>query len=280
MSHFAVFGYPIQHSLSPRMHHLFAAQCGLTPFRYTKELIEPHHFTNAVHSFFQQGGKGLNITVPFKQEAFLLAQHHLTERAKTAGAVNTLWIENGFLHGDNTDGIGLVNDIKRQGISLKNQRILILGAGGATRGVILPLLQEECALLHIANRTASKAQDIAKTFQAYTPIPISASGLTDIPNQWDIIINASASSLDNTALPISSSLFTSTYFTYDMVYTHSGNTPFLDQAQQYGVKQCSDGLGMLVYQGAEAFFIWNHYYPDVDSVIKTLRHDLHSIQST
>lgn len=272
-SRFAVFGNPIHHSYSPKMHHLFAQQCGLKDFLYEKVLVQEEDFEKTVHEFFAQGGKGLNITVPFKLKAFELARHHLTPRAQAAGAVNTLWVENGDIYGDNTDGIGLVKDIQRLGVSLQ-QSILLIGAGGASRGVILPLIEAGCTHLHIVNRTASKAIALLGNFKHLPNIELSASGFETLNGQWDIIINASASSLANNSLPIENRIFQQAQLAYDMLYTADAKTTFLQQAQSAGVKQCADGLGMLVYQGAESFEIWNHLHPQAEKVLSLLRQDL------
>ena len=273
MYKFAVFGYPIQHSYSPQLHQIFAEQTHIAHhgFRYTKECIEPAHFQQQVRAFFQQGGNGLNITVPFKQEAFTMAQA-ITDRAQAAGAVNTLWLKDNILFGDNTDGIGLVKDIRRLGIALESP-ILLIGAGGAAKGVALPLLQAGCTQLHIANRTESKAVELIESVRAYSAdIPLSASGLENIPPQaWTIIINASASSLSTEELAIPSRIFAHCALAYDMVYHKTASTPFLQQAQHHGAKQCADGLGMLVYQGAEAFSIWTGKYPKAKAALTELR---------
>lgn len=277
---FAVFGNPIKHSYSPTMHQLFAEQCGLTHFSYEKTLVQEDAFEQTVRDFFLQGGKGLNITVPFKLRAFQIAQDHLTPRAKIAGAVNTLWVENGVICGDNTDGIGLVKDIMRLGIDIRGKKVLLIGAGGASRGAILPLIEAGCQHLHIANRTASKAEQMLSEFltlstQLHHPLPLlSSSGLHDIPGTWDIIINASASSLSNQEIAVPNAIFSQAKLAYDMLYTPSGSTAFLSQAQKYGAQQCADGLGMLVYQGAEAFAIWNKQYPQPEPVLTSLRHAL------
>ncbi len=273
MRNFAVFGNPIKHSYSPKMHQLFAEQCHLSEFNYVKTLVEIDDFEHSVQSFFAQGGTGLNITVPFKLKAFELAQE-LTPRAKAAGAVNTLWQQDGKLYGDNTDGIGLVNDIRRLGIDLTGSRILLIGAGGASRGAILPLIETKCSALHIANRTEAKAAALIETFKGDTTIPLSASGLSAITGQWDIIINASASSLTDDELAIPSALFASAKLAYDMLYCADGQTAFVKQAKKYGTPLCVDGLGMLVYQGAEAFRIWNKVSPNPEEVLAILRKDL------
>lgn len=271
MRKFAVFGNPIKHSYSPKMHQLFAEYCGLKHFSYIKTLVEVDAFESTVKDFFAQGGTGLNITVPFKLKAFELADV-LTERAASAGAVNTLWYKDGKIYGDNTDGIGLVNDITRLGATLKHARILLIGAGGASRGAILPLIEAGCSHLHIANRTEQKAHELAQTFSHIKSL--SASGLDNISGQWDIIINASASSLSANELTIPTTVFHQVKLAYDMLYTADAKTPFTQQAHQHGALQCADGLGMLVYQGAEAFRIWNDMYPNPEQVLDILRKEL------
>ncbi|MFV9475160.1 shikimate dehydrogenase [Advenella sp. RU8] len=273
---FAVMGNPIKHSYSPRLHALFAKQAGLN-IHYEKILVPLDGFEIAVKTFFEQGGKGLNITVPFKLQAYELAKANLSPRARLAGSVNTLWMKSGHLHGCNTDGIGMVNDIQRQGISLENKKILLLGAGGAARGVILPLLETGCRQLLIVNRTATKASELVQ--QCLTDLPqyagvLSAGGFEQIQGQWDLVINATSSSLQQNALPLPTGLFTNNSLAYDMVYTPENDTPFLQQARQDGATLTSDGLGMLVYQGAESFFIWNQVRINPAPVLEALRQEL------
>lgn len=274
---FAVFGNPIKHSYSPLMHSLFAEQFGID-LRYEKQLVPLDSFASTAEEFFAQGGTGLNITVPFKLEAYEIAKQGLSPRARAAGSVNTLWQDQGIIHGDNTDGIGLVRDLERLGVQLNQQRILLIGAGGASRGALLPLLQSQCAALHIANRTVSKAEELVKLMQDLQVLEpqqsISASALDAIPGAWDVIINASSSSLSDAPIAIPESVFTAQSFAYDMLYTANGQTAFLKQAQEAGVGRVSDGLGMLVYQGAEAFRIWHQELPDGLPVLQTLRHAL------
>ena len=273
---FAVMGNPIQHSYSPLLHSLFAKQAGLA-INYEKMLVPLDGFEAAVQTFFSQGGKGLNITIPFKLRAYEQAKANLSRRAQSAGSVNTLWMEDGQLHGCNTDGIGMVNDIRRQGIALEDKRILLLGAGGAARGVVLPLLETGCRQLLIVNRTASKATALATQCLAelpqYTSV-LSAGGFEHIQGQWDIVINATSSSLQQHALPLPAGLFAHNSLAYDMVYTPENDTPFLQQARQDGATMASDGLGMLVYQGSESFFIWNHVRINPVPVLETLRQQL------
>ncbi len=269
---FAVVGNPVSHSLSPRLHELFARQTGIA-LNYEKHCVEPGHFQAHVTRFFAEGGCGLNITIPFKLDAYALAEPQVSPRARAAGAANTLWQEAGRIHACNTDGIGLVNDILRQQIVLKDSRILLLGAGGAARGVILPLLQAGCGQLHIANRTATRAQELAELAGSLAPsgTAISSSGLDDIPESWDIVINASASSLQGGTLPVAPGIFHAHSFAYDMLYTRDGLTPFLGQALAAGAAGASDGLGMLVYQGAESFRLWNRHEPDAAAALAALR---------
>lgn len=272
---FAVLGNPIKHSLSPRLHALFAEQSGLA-IEYGKHCVASEAFRDYVMQFFADGGSGLNITLPFKADACTLAGPRVSDRARTAGAANTLWQENGQIHACNTDGVGLVNDILRQQTDLQGSRILLIGAGGATRGVMLPLLQAGCTHLHIVNRTEDKAHLLATqaAVLADSGVQVSASGFSSLKGTWDIIVNASASSLSGHVLPLPDNVFRDDAFVYDMLYTASGDTPFLQQARQAGVRRTSDGLGMLVYQGAESFWIWNRIRPDPLPVLSTLRTEL------
>jgi shikimate dehydrogenase len=268
----AVFGYPIAQSVSPTLHSIAAKQTGLN-LQYDKVEVKPDDFRNTVKQFFDNGGRGLNITIPFKLEAFELAKENLTERAKSAQAVNTLWFENDAIHGDNTDGIGLVNDIKNHGHDIVHKRILLIGAGGAARGALLPLLDAGCSALHIANRTVSKADDLAEQARKLCTdsTKITSSGLEDIPDQWDIVINSSASSLEQVTLPIPENLFSADALAYDMVYKANGSTPFLEQSQAFGASHLLDGLGMLVGQGLESFKIWHGLKADATKVLAELR---------
>jgi shikimate dehydrogenase len=213
-------------------------------------------------AFFQMGGKGANITVPFKLEAYTQCQQ-LTPRAKLAGAVNTIWQENGHLVGDNTDGVGLVRDLRSQGIELKNKRILIVGAGGASRGIIGPIAQELPSSLIITNRTVGKAEELVVAFKELTnsiAVDIRAWSLSQLEQEnllpFDLVMNASAAGLDRQS-PFSElaakSVFRPNCFAYDLLYGKT--TPFIQQALELGCR-VSDGLGMLVEQAAEAFVLW------------------------
>jgi shikimate dehydrogenase len=267
--HYAVMGNPIAHSKSPRIHTLFAEQTGEL-LDYRAILVEPDGFADAVADFMASGGKGLNITVPFKEQAWSLATTR-TPRAERAGAVNTLSLEpGGELLGDNTDGAGLVRDLLyNQDATLRGRRILLLGAGGAARGVLEPLLAEQPALLVIANRTSSKAVELARLFcdLGHTE----GCGLDDVAGQhFDVIINATAASLSGEVPAIAADTVTADSWCYDMMY---GDRPtaFMEWARARGATHVMDGLGMLVEQAAESFYIWRKVRPDTAPVIAKLR---------
>ncbi|MFC6633900.1 shikimate dehydrogenase [Microbulbifer taiwanensis] len=267
---YAVVGNPIAHSLSPRIHGAFAAQTG-EDIRYEKRLVEKGGFADFARDFFAAGGCGLNVTLPFKLDACEFADT-LTERARAAGAVNTLALQqNGTLLGDNTDGAGLVADIKDYlGWAIEDRKLLLLGAGGATRGALLPLLAEKPAQIHIANRTAQKAQQLVQDFSGYGPI--SASGLDAVPAGFDLVVNASAASLAGELPPLSPLVLATGAWAYDMVYG-AEPTPFMRWAEQLGA-ETADGLGMLVGQAAEAFYLWRGLRPAVAPVLEMLRAEL------
>ncbi|GLS24574.1 shikimate dehydrogenase [Marinibactrum halimedae] len=266
---YAVFGNPIAHSKSPVIHTLFAEQTG-QQIQYDKICVPEDEFIQHVNAFFEDGGKGLNITVPFKLEAHDLADE-LTERARRAGAVNTLLLtEAGKLLGDNTDGAGLVNDItERCGWSLRGARVLILGAGGAVRGVLQPLLAHQPESLLIANRTVSKAETLADSFSQLGNI--AGCGFDELSQQspFDIIINGTSASLSGDLPPLPDTLLHPNSACYDMMYGKE-LTVFLKWAQQKGCNQLADGLGMLVGQAAESFRLWRGVMPEVVPVIKAL----------
>jgi shikimate dehydrogenase len=263
MKKFAVIGNPIAHSRSPEIHQAFAKQTGIT-LSYERILApllleSPDGFASIVHSFFQHGGSGLNITVPFKEEAFALC-HVLTERAHAARAVNTLWMKQGQLYGDNTDGEGLVSAITRLKWPLNNGRILILGAGGATRGVILPLSNAGASEIVIANRTLNRAEALVKDLNAFmTKTTLESCALGHLTGHFDIIINATSAGLYDDGITLPAAL--TFEHAYDMAYGKSSR--FIEQGVQRGV-QTADGLGMLIGQAAEAFFVWNNVKPDLN----------------
>lgn len=267
---YAVFGNPVAHSKSPVIHSLFAKQTK-QDIAYDKQRVEPGQFAQAAKKFFDEGGKGLNITVPFKLDAYQFADE-LSQRAKLAGAVNTLKKNpDGKIFGDNTDGIGMVRDItKNSGWEVKGKNILILGAGGAVRGVLGPLLAEQPRQIVIANRTAAKAQELAASMQS--PV-ISGSGYDVVSGAFDIVINGTSASLANELPPLSPAWLSPHTACYDMMYGKLP-TPFMAWAQQQACSHVSDGLGMLVEQAAESFFIWRAVKPATGPVITELRHQL------
>jgi shikimate dehydrogenase len=259
---YAVVGNPIGHSKSPRIHAEFARQTG-QDLDYVALLAPLDGFAGVVAGFRAEGGRGLNVTVPFKEEAFQLATE-LTARAKAAGAVNTLKFEAGEMLGDNTDGAGLVNDLTHNlGIDLAGKRILLVGAGGAARGVGLPLMQCQPAELYIVNRTAYKARELSARFDCY------GGGFDALPGrQFEVVINATAASLAGELPPLPDDLFAPGALAYDMMYGR--DTPFMAFARDLGV-QVADGLGMLVEQAAEAFLLWRGVRPETAPVIRMLR---------
>ncbi|WP_019625961.1 shikimate dehydrogenase [Thioalkalivibrio sp. ALJT] len=271
---YGVVGNPIRHSLSPRIHALFAEQTG-QHLTYEALLGTPGQFAEEAWAWFSSGLRGLNVTVPFKEEAFALARV-LTDRARRAGAVNTLWRDDERqLHGDNTDGIGFCRDLDRLSGEVPGRRILILGAGGATRGLLQPLLERRPAQLVIANRTAARAEALAEDFADLTiETELFACGLDTLPaGPFDLLINATAAGLSDAGLSLPASLVHPGSLAYDLVYG-SGAARFLDWASDAGCRQTADGLGMLVEQAAEAFAIWRGVPPDTAPVLRQLRHEI------
>lgn len=264
--HYAVFGNPVAHSKSPLIHAAFARQTG-QDITYTALLAPLDGFAECVAAFRAGGGKGANVTVPFKEQAFTLATRR-TPRAEAAGAVNTLHFQGAEVLGDNTDGAGLVADLMRNlGVDLKRRRILLMGAGGAARGVVLPLLERGPSALFIANRTAERAVDLAARFR--NAGPVRGGGYDALAGSvFDIIINATAASLAGELPPLPDGIFAADALAYDMMYGR--DTPFLRLARQAGART-ADGLGMLVEQAAEAFFLWRGVRPDTAPVIAMLR---------
>lgn len=267
---YAVIGNPIAHSKSPQVHALFAQQTRQTMV-YEYLLAPLDGFAAAVHDLIAQGGRGANVTVPFKLEAFALAQE-LTPRAQSAGAVNTLSFSDGRIKGDNTDGIGLVRDITiNASVPLEGRSVLLLGAGGAARGVILPLIEANIASLAIANRTEARALELAQHFSS-SSVPVSASTFEQLHRTFDVIINATSASLASDLPPVPDAVFGSTTLAYDMMYS-AQPTRFMQHALQRGA-QVRDGLGMLVEQAAESFYIWRGVRPETASVYQWLREQL------
>lgn len=270
VDNYAVMGNPVAHSKSPVIHTLFADQTGQN-LRYTATLVEMGGFQQAVDDFFANGDLGLSITVPFKEEAWQLADKKTT-RAEKAGAVNTLWQDDGgLLHGDNTDGLGLVTDLrKNNGVNIQGARVLILGAGGAVKGVLEPLLSEQPAELVIANRTLSKAEALAGLFPDSV---VSACSFGDIDGRFDLVINGTAASLQGEMPPVPEQIVDHNTYCYDMMYG-AEETVFNRWCRELGASKTMDGLGMLVEQAAEQFAIWRGIHPDTGKVLDLLRYEM------
>jgi len=265
---YAVIGHPISHSKSPLIHGMFAEQTGQA-MSYDAIDIAPDQLATDLKAFFARGGKGLNVTVPHKEQIPAL-MNSLSERATLAGAVNTIAIGNdGELTGDNTDGIGLLTDMLNLKADLEDSRILILGAGGATRGIVQPLLQAGPQLITIANRTVAKAEALAAHFDQAGNV--FGSGYDDLGSKaYDVVIHATSAGLGGELPPVSDSIIGADSFCYDLSYADT-DTPFIEWVKQSGCKRAHDGLGMLVEQAAAAFDIWRGIKPDTAPVIARLR---------
>ncbi len=269
---YAVIGNPIAHSKSPVIHHAFA-ELTHQDIQYERVLAPLDDFAGTVHSLIAQGFKGANVTVPFKLEAYAMA-NQLTERAQDAGAVNTLAFTPQGIIGDNTDGVGLVRDITENiGVLIKGKRVLLIGAGGASEGVLHPLLVAQPELLIITNRTLDKAINMVKRVEARGEmlyVSVDAYAFDDLAGQqFDIVINATSAGLTDSQLPLPASIFAPGALAYDMMYGRV--TPFMAFAHQHGAS-VFDGLGMLIEQAAEAFYIWRGVRPDTAPVIEMFKH--------
>ncbi len=272
---YAVIGNPISHSKSPQIHQMFAEQTG-EDIRYEAIESPPDGFAATIERLREAGYKGCNVTVPFKFNAFKIATE-LSERARAAEAVNTLSFAGDSIRGDNTDGAGLVRDIEQNlGISLQDKKVLLMGAGGASYGVVLPLLTAGAAL-SIANRTPERAVELAMKFATSS---VRGGGYADLTgSQFDVIINATSAGLTNSEIPLPPSplfpkgrqggIFAEGSLAYDMMYGRE--TPFMAFARANGAAIVADGLGMLIEQAAEAFYIWRDVRPETAPVIEKLR---------
>ncbi len=269
---YAVFGNPVKHSKSPAIHAAFAEQCD-QDMQYRAVRVEPDGFEEAARGFFAGGGAGLNITLPFKEEAFRFADR-LTDRARRAGAVNTLTrCHDGSIEGDNTDGIGLVRDmVANLGWRVQGLRLLILGAGGAVRGVLEPLLRENPLELLIVNRTAGRAEQLVREFSDIAPLQGGGYALLG-DRQFDLVVNATSAGLAGEMPELPDSLLTERSCCYDMVYGPEP-TPFMRWAAHHAAWAVSDGLGMLVEQAAQSFYIWRRVRPETRPVIRRLRESM------
>ena len=269
IDHYAVLGNPISHSLSPIIQQQFAKQTGQA-IAYERILVAPGQLAQSLDRFQQQGGKGVNITVPYKQEALAYVDS-LTPRAQRAGAINTIVFQpDGKRRGDNTDGVGLIRDmVNNLHWQLAGRHILLIGAGGASRGILEPLLAQQPNSLHIVNRNVNKAIQLRNRFADL--LTISTSDFAHLPEQaYDIIINATSASLSGIVPPLSTTIISLDSCCYDLVYSQQP-TVFLKWAQQAGTQHFADGLGMLVEQAAEAFYLWRQQVPQTQVVIDYLR---------
>jgi len=264
---YAVFGNPLSQTKSPQIHTAFAAQFGDD---LTYEAIEApvDGFEGAVRQFLSEGGKGLNVTLPFKVAASALADER-REAAEICGASNCLKLEAGRLVAENFDGVGLVRDIEaNMGLRLRGKRVLFAGAGGATRGAVAPFLDAGCAEIVIANRTVSKAEEIAGLMAGHGAV--AASSYEALTGRFDIVLNSTSTGLSGTGLPIPDAVFSGARLAYELAYG-KGKTPFLKAAEEGGAAEIADGVGMLVEQAAEAFLWWRGHRPDTAPVIDALR---------
>lgn len=269
---YAVIGNPIEHSKSPLIHQAFAAQTG-QDIDYSRVLAPLDGFVSTVQAMREAGFRGANVTVPFKLEAFNLADQ-LTERAHDAGAVNTLVLSDEGIVGDNTDGVGLVRDIQQNlGLGFQAKRVLLIGAGGAAEGVLHPVLEQQPQLLVIANRSMDKALSMVKKVEEqgdFRFVSVNAHAFDDLHGQsFDIVINATSTGLSDTQLPLPPDIFAEGALAYDMMYGRE--TPFMAFARSHGAARVADGLGMLVEQAAESFYLWRQIRPNTLPVIAQLR---------
>jgi len=266
---YAVIGNPIAHSKSPLIHAEFALQTG-QDISYTALLATRESFVSTVMDFIGQGGKGMNVTIPFKEQAWKYLATDILPRAASARAVNTLIFKEGQVIGDNTDGVGLLRDIEvNLGFPVADQRVLLMGAGGAARGVLPELLNRRPATLTIVNRNINRAHELTDWFTEWRNLRVS-----DYPGlsggEYDLLINATSSSMNDELPPLPTGIFGLRALAYDLVYG-KGLTPFLQFAQEHGVAKLADGFGMLVEQAAESFLIWRGVRPDTRPVIAMLK---------
>jgi shikimate dehydrogenase len=269
MDRYAVVGNPVAHSKSPQIHEAFARATGQA-MTYERLLAPIGGFAAVAEQFARDGGKGLNVTVPFKLDALAIA-HSASERAQAAGACNTLKRDGDRWYADNTDGAGIVRDLTvNRGVSLAGRDVLVLGAGGAARGILLPMFGQDVRSLVVSNRTAEKADALVAQFARRGPLAAMAPDRLG-GHTFDVVINATSAGLKgDAAWPWPAGLFRPEAFAYDMIYADAP-TPFLRWAQGQGVTRCCDGLGMLVEQAAESFFLWRGVRPDTAPVLELLR---------
>ena len=269
LDRYGVMGYPVSHSRSPVIHRLFALQTG-EQLQYELLQVAPEKLETAIRQFQRTGGKGLNVTVPHKGAVVELCDQ-LSAPARTAGAVNTLSFRGGEIHGDNTDGIGLLRDLAiNQGFAIEGANILVLGAGGATRGIVGPLLEMQPASLRIANRTIDKAAALVERFADAGPVSACRFDVVPVSEKYDLIINATSAGVKGETPPYPAAAVAPDTFCYDLSYGLNP-TPFSVWAREQGARQSVMGWGMLVEQAAESFFIWRGIRPDTGPVLKQMK---------
>jgi shikimate dehydrogenase len=266
---YAVIGNPVSHSKSPRIHAEFARQTG-HDIVYVRLPAPRRGFRKELERFIAHGGRGLNVTVPFKEEAAVVC-HSVSERGRFAQAVNTLSFNAGKISGDNTDGAGLLRDLENNlHIGLHGRRVLLLGAGGAARGIMMPLIAHGVRMIVVANRDVARARQLEERFGLFGNVR--ARGYDELSGAaYELVINATSASLEGMVPPVPRSIFAPDCVAYDMVYAAGGQTPFLDLAQACGASVTRDGLGMLVEQAAESFFLWRGVRPQTGPVLDLLR---------
>ena len=256
---FAVIGSPIDHSLSPKIHSIFAKELGIE-ITYEAIKVEPMHFDTSVNRLFDEGYAGLNVTLPLKELAFNFADE-LTEDSNLSGSVNTLWKEDGIIHGDSTDGRGLVRDLQEKKINLKNKEIVILGAGGSAKAIIPSLLREDPKRISIGNRTLAKAEELIESF-SYSKNKMNLFEMSENLNfKPDIIVNSTSAGIKNENIELPRDLLSKDIYVYDLSYSLE-DTPFIKLVKSRGIEKYHDGIGMLIHQAALSFKIWNNQVPD------------------
>ena len=258
---FAVIGSPIDHSLSPKIHSIFAKELGIE-ITYEAIKVEPMHFDTSVNRLFDEGYAGLNVTLPLKELAFNFADE-LTEDSNFSGSVNTLWKEDGIIHGDSTDGRGLVRDLQEKKINLKNKEIVILGAGGSAKAIIPSLLREDPKRISIGNRTLVKAEQLVESFSSSKNKMNLFEMSENLNFKPDIIVNSTSAGIKNENIELPRDLLSKDIYVYDLSYSQE-DTPFLGLVKSRGIENYHDGIGMLIHQAALSFKIWNNQIPNTN----------------
>ena len=258
---FAVIGSPIDHSLSPKIHSIFAKELGIE-ITYEAIKVEPIHFDTSVNRLFDEGYAGLNVTLPLKELAFNYADE-LTEDSNLSGSVNTLWKEDGTIHGDSTDGRGLVRDLQERKINLKNKEIVILGAGGSAKAIIPSLLKEDPKRISIGNRTFSKAEQLIESFSSSKNKMNLFKMSENLNFKPDIIVNSTSAGIKNENIELPRDLLSKDIYVYDLSYSFE-DTPFIKLVKSRGIEKYHDGIGMLIHQASLSFQIWNNQAPNTN----------------